>query len=233
MLFFVGLYMCLTAYAACPYLIVFRPVYIHERDSGMYFAGAFLLAKTISDIILYSILAFVFGTIAYALVGLNWSVYGFYLATCLVELFTATSAIAFTSVISPTLEVALVFASFLIGTAVIFSGFFVPVFNIPSYWLWLHDVSFLRYALDCFVVNNFGDCDLSLVKASCSSIDPPPVTSECTGLLLTVYGPELICEEGLPDKNLSLLYLLLLGVGFRILSLILLRIRKQVLKRVF
>ena len=54
----------------------------------------------------------------------------------------------------------------------LFSGFFLPYNDIPIYFRWLYDVSFLRYAFNILKINqwagvNFSDCDDSSADNEC------------------------------------------------------------------
>ena len=53
----------------------------------------------------------------------------------------------------------------------LFSGFFLPYNDIPIYFRWLYEISFLRYAFNILKINqwadvNFSDCDDSSVMST-------------------------------------------------------------------
>ena len=54
----------------------------------------------------------------------------------------------------------------------LFSGFFLPFRDIPSFFRWLYEISFLRYGFNILKVNqwsgvDFDDCDVSSLEGVC------------------------------------------------------------------
>ncbi len=105
----------------------------------------------------------------------------------------------------------------------LFSGFFVPYNEIPVFFRWLYEISFLRYAFNILKMNqweglNFDDCDAS------SADDVCPMTCYADG------------DEYLEDTNASTLskednFAILLGIMAVMVSLSFFIMRYAIIKK--
>jgi energy-coupling factor transporter ATP-binding protein EcfA2 len=203
-LFFVCTYTSMSCFAAAPFLIEARGVFVKERLSGSYRASAYLLAKTIADLPLYSMIAVAFGGIVWKLARLDEN-FPFFLLVVLVHIQSSAAVVVFVSALSPSIDVAMVLATFINGLSTIFSGFLVPYGSIPKYFRWIYTGSYIQLASSALTVNQFENGDAE------------------ARLFLSDYVFE---GSHVPDKWRCLLYSVIFAVTLRFLAYLALRFRK-------
>lgn len=203
-LFFVCTYTSMSCFAAAPFLIEARGVFVKERLSGSYRASAYLLAKTIADLPLYSMIAVAFGGIVWKLAKLEEN-FPFFLLVVLVHIQSSAAVVVFVSALSPSIDVAMVLATFINGLSTIFSGFLVPYGSIPKYFRWIYTGSYIQLASSALTVNQFegGDAEARYFLAN--------------------YVFE---GSHVPNKWRCLLYSMIFAICLRFLAYIAIRFRK-------
>ena len=160
-LFFVSSILSAVSWAVVPELINFRFIYDHERASGMYRAKAYVIAMTLHDVVLLNIHTVAYSTLMFALVGFDWAVFPYFLLMCFAYSFCCVSVMTFCAAISKDMDIAIVWMSVINGIAGIFSGYFLPPYNLPEVFRWLYYISYQQWALSGWVVNNFESCNLT------------------------------------------------------------------------
>jgi ABC-type multidrug transport system permease subunit len=124
----------------------------------------------------------------------------------------------FISAISPNPDVANIISPLSTIVLMLVGGFYVNLDNIPIYLIWLQAISYYKYGFQAAVVNEFTGltltCDPSeLVNNFC------PVTS----------GDQVIVALSMQGQSVgvNILYMLLIGLGFQLLSFLSLFLLKK------
>ncbi|KJE94122.1 ABC transporter [Capsaspora owczarzaki ATCC 30864] len=156
-IFFVCSYLSMMAFMAAPHLISFRQNFFHERSSGSYRASSYMISKTLVDFPFYAIIALAFSGIVFKFSAMPNDTFPFYLLTCILVVFTASSVITFVGSIAPVVEVAMVGATLINGLSMTACGFLVARPNLPSYWVWLYESSYIHHGFASLFLNLFGE----------------------------------------------------------------------------
>ena len=144
--------------AFLPEIYFNRPIYFRESTANMYSAFSYFVARYAGDApyvlvecLLYSMLYFWVGMNPYH----HDRGYGYWLWLLLVLRWTgiALTHLFGTAIAAPDFAATLLITFYQVMLA--FTGFLIPGPSIPSWWIWLYDISFIRYALDTAVYFNF------------------------------------------------------------------------------
>ncbi|BBN10593.1 ATP-binding cassette, subfamily G (WHITE), member 2 [Marchantia polymorpha subsp. ruderalis] len=135
-----------------------RQIFIRETSRGAYRAATYVISGAIVIIPFLMILAIVFSTISYWLVGLvaEPGPFFFFTLTVFLVLLVANSFVSFVSGLVPNFTVGNSLCSAVIAYFFLFSGFFIERNNIPKYWIWLHYLSLFKYPFESMLENEFG-----------------------------------------------------------------------------
>ncbi|KAL9234812.1 hypothetical protein vseg_009638 [Gypsophila vaccaria] len=140
------------------------PIYLHERkvimkesSRGAYKMSSYMIANTLIFLPFLLIVAILFSTPVYWIVGLNPSFEAFTFFVFIVWLIVlmASSLVLFLSAISPDFIAGNTLICTVLGAFFLFSGYFIPKENIPKYWVFMYYVSLYRYPLDSLLVNEY------------------------------------------------------------------------------
>ena len=144
--------------AFLPEIYFNRPIYFRESTANMYSSFSYFVARYAGDAP-YVIVECVLYSMLYFWVGMNpyhdQRGYGYWLWLLLVLRWTgiALTHLFGTAIAAPDFAATLLITFY--QTMLAFTGFLIPGPSIPSWWVWLYDVSFIRYALDTAVYFNF------------------------------------------------------------------------------
>eukprot|EP01054_Gregarina_sp_Poly1_P005091 Gregarina_sp_Poly_1__5090@NODE_269_length_10312_cov_190_473011_g234_i0_p1_GENE_NODE_269_length_10312_cov_190_473011_g234_i0NODE_269_length_10312_cov_190_473011_g234_i0_p1_ORF_typecomplete_len1001_score147_59ABC2_membrane/PF01061_24/0_00087ABC2_membrane/PF01061_24/3_3e37ABC_tran/PF00005_27/8_9e24ABC2_membrane_3/PF12698_7/6_3e02ABC2_membrane_3/PF12698_7/1_2e08AAA_21/PF13304_6/0_22AAA_21/PF13304_6/0_0097AAA_21/PF13304_6/2_3e03AAA_16/PF13191_6/7_5e06AAA_15/PF13175_6/0_0011AAA_15/PF13175_6/19AAA_22/P len=179
-----------------------RAVFNREHADGMYRGSSFFLGRTLADIPFQLIPCLLWSIIYYWMVGYEATAGQFfsYLVMCVLVSFCAYSFGYCISAFSPRLEVAVVIAPLVLVIWLVLAGFMLRDSQIPAWIDWFKYLSIYRWAF-------FG----------MSAIQFPPgkgFGALDNDLILVLLG---VVE---PRWGMSALALILLSLGFRILSCI-------------
>mmetsp|Transcript_11009 Transcript_11009/g.12719 ORF Transcript_11009/g.12719 Transcript_11009/m.12719 type:complete len:637 (+) Transcript_11009:59-1969(+) len=130
-----------------------------EYGNGNFTVSAFYLARVAALYVFQSIYMTVFSAITYPMIGLQEGVDHFltFLGLFLLLGFIAVSLGFFFGTIFPDVTSATAVVPLLIIPLVFFSGLFITFENIPVYFVWMYYLSFVQYAYQILVVNEFRD----------------------------------------------------------------------------
>eukprot|EP00752_Nemacystus_decipiens_P017531 g15711.t1 len=202
-----------------------RGLMIRERSTGSYRVGPYFLAKSTSDIGLYTVAPILYATAVYWCVGLRGEAgiffkflllfmgqvivgqsIGLLISTAIADVFTAQS-----------------FSFVLILSLMLFGGFYVNNNNVPEGLRWLKYLSFLFYGFGGLLHNEFYGREYSCENATGKGLSG---LSECaeggTGI---VTGQDILDEFGFSDVNVwrNIGILAAMIAGFRSLTYLLMR----------
>ena len=100
----------------------------------------------------------------------------------------------------------------------LFSGFFLPYNDIPIYFKWLYDISFLRYAFNILKINQWADVNFS-------DCDDTSTSSSVCPFTCYVDGEAYLDETNASTISMANNFFILLGIlaGMLILSFVIMR----------
>jgi len=156
LMYFVIVFSALGAIASIPGLIKQRAVYYREHPVFLR-PLSYWIAIVLAEIPITIIGTITFGIILYSMTGLNWTDGGTHFFSFL--LIYSTTSLASTcfammiASIAPTTEVANSLVGMSLSIFSLFAGFIIPKGSIPGYWIWLHYLSFFKYALESLSIN--------------------------------------------------------------------------------
>ncbi|CAB1099125.1 ABC [Ectocarpus sp. CCAP 1310/34] len=202
-----------------------RGLMIRERSTGSYRVGPYFLAKSTSDIGLYTAAPILYATAVYWCVGLRPEAGAFFtflllfmgqvivgqsigllISTSIADIFTAQS-----------------FSFVLILSLMLFGGFYVNNNNVPEGLGWLKYLSFLFYGFGGLLHNEFHGREYSCENATgkgLSGLDACAANGSGT-----VTGQDILDEFGFSDVNVwqNVGILAAMIVGMRFLTYLLMR----------
>lgn len=212
---FVLTFLLSTTVEALPVFLQEREILMKETSCGSYRVSSYAIANGLVYLPFLLILAILFASPLYWLVGLNRSFPSFaqFLVLVWLILYTANSVVICFSALVPNFIVGNSVISGVMGSFFLFSGYFVSKNGIPSYWIFMHYISLFKYPFEGFLINEFsgnGKC-LEYMFGGC-----------------VVSGEDLLREEGY-GKDSSKWRNLVIMVGFilvyRFVSYVILRVR--------
>ncbi|CAA7046262.1 unnamed protein product [Microthlaspi erraticum] len=153
---FIGINNCATA---LQYFETERNVMYRERFAGMYSATAYALAQVVSEIPYLFTQAAEFVIVTYPMIGFYPSAYKIFWAVYFTfgSLLTYNYLAMFLISITPNFMVASVLQSLFYVNFNLFSGFLIPVTQIPKWWVWLYYLTPTSWTLNGFFTAQYGD----------------------------------------------------------------------------
>eukprot|EP00903_Cladosiphon_okamuranus_P006188 g6085.t1 len=202
-----------------------RGLMIRERSTGSYRVGPYFLAKSTSDIGLYTVAPILYATTVYWCVGLTADAgvffkflllfmgqvivgqsIGLLISTAIADVFTAQS-----------------FSFVLILSLMLFGGFYVNNNNVPEGLRWLKYLSFLFYGFGGLLHNEFYGREFPCEDTTGKGLSGLEQCAEGgTGI---VTGQTILEEFGFPDVNVwqNIGVLAAMIIAFRTLTYVLMR----------
>jgi len=134
-----------------------KTVLLREYNNGYYAKSAWFLARLGVLLIFQAVFAVIFASFTYYMVGLAPEFYRFCIfMACYLLVALMSGAFGFAAGIAfPTPQAASAIVPMMVMPMSIFSGLFIPLSNIPSYWVWVYYLSFFQYAISTCVINEF------------------------------------------------------------------------------
>ncbi|OIV96999.1 hypothetical protein TanjilG_25824 [Lupinus angustifolius] len=168
---------------ALPVFLQEREILMKETSSGSYRVSSYAIANGLVYLPFLLILATLFTMPLYFLVGLNKNFTAFlhFLLLIWLILYTANSVVVCFSALVPNFIVGNSVISGVIGSFLLFSGYFISKKEIPKYWLPMHYISLFKYPFEGFLINEFSN------------------SKKCLGYMFgacVVSGEDMLKEEG-------------------------------------
>ncbi|KAK4792568.1 hypothetical protein SAY86_023003 [Trapa natans] len=142
-----------------PFIAMERTILYRERFAGMYSSWAYSLAQLAVEIPYILVEALLFVVITYPSVGFIWSVQKvflyFYTMFCTLLYFNYFGMVLVS--LTPTYQVAAVFASFWYTIMNLFSGYIIPGPKIPKWWVWCYWICPTSWSLNGLLTSQYGD----------------------------------------------------------------------------
>eukprot|EP00179_Madagascaria_erythrocladioides_P008346 CAMPEP_0198309828 /NCGR_PEP_ID=MMETSP1450-20131203/2080_1 /TAXON_ID=753684 ORGANISM="Madagascaria erythrocladiodes, Strain CCMP3234" /NCGR_SAMPLE_ID=MMETSP1450 /ASSEMBLY_ACC=CAM_ASM_001115 /LENGTH=853 /DNA_ID=CAMNT_0044012607 /DNA_START=34 /DNA_END=2591 /DNA_ORIENTATION=+ len=133
-----------------------RPIFLRETAQGYYGTSSYFVAKALVELPL-SLIPIIFGVIVYYIVGLSPGLdrFAWFLLVLYVTTFTTESLGLCLGAVSPNTDVALGLSPLVLIIFLLFSGFYINSESIPPWMVWIEYISFIPYAYENLVVNEF------------------------------------------------------------------------------
>lgn len=156
---FVLTFLLTTTIEALPIFLQEREILMKETSSGSYRVSSYSIANGLVYSPFLLILALLFSTPLYWMVGLNRNFFAFlhFLLLIWLILYTANSVVVCFSALVPNFIVGNSVISGVMGSFFLFSGYFISKKGIPSYWMFMHYISLFKYPFEGFLINEFSD----------------------------------------------------------------------------
>ncbi|EGD76064.1 ATP-binding cassette [Salpingoeca rosetta] len=194
LLFFICINQVFSQLGSMALFIEERLIFGRERASGFYSTLPYFLARSVTEIPLLFFFPLITSSILYFMVGLQPDAGKFaifYLSLCMVTNVASSLFIAVGSV-SPSLKIANIFAPVTVVLFLLFSGFYLNTHSIPVYLSWISYISFIKYAFQIAVYNEFHgltfDCNTTTTSTSPSQQQLVQVHADAAPLDPSVHG---------------------------------------------
>ncbi|KAM0944445.1 putative ABC-type maltose transporter [Dioscorea sansibarensis] len=141
-----------------PIFVGERPILLREASSGLYRLSSHLFATTMVFIPYLLCVALLYSASVYFLVGLclTWEAFSCFVLIVWVVVLTANSFVLFVSSLAPDYIAGTSLVMVSLAGFFLFSGYFISMGSMPSYWLFAHYLSPYKYALDALLENEYG-----------------------------------------------------------------------------
>lgn len=162
----------LPAFGAASYvpaIVLERPLFIRERNDGLYNVFSYLLYKICEELGVALLSSIIFSNVVFWPIKLQgdwvlfWLVYYATLGCGIVLAY-------FIAAISPNMDVANAALPSYVVTLLFFAGFLLRWDDIPKWWQWYGYIDFLRYAWGSLMVNQFEGNNVNFIETSQQNI---------------------------------------------------------------
>ena len=149
---------------ALPIFLQEREILMKETSSGSYRVSSYAIANGLVYLPFLLILAILFTMPLYWLIGLNrnFTAFLYFLMQIWLILNTANSVVVCFSALVPNFIVGNSMIAGVIGSFLLFSGYFISKHEIPSYWIFMHYISPFKYPFEGFLINEFSNSNKCL-----------------------------------------------------------------------
>ncbi|KAJ6724531.1 ABC TRANSPORTER G FAMILY MEMBER 28 [Salix viminalis] len=206
-----------SATEGLPIFLQERRILTRETSRGAYRVSSYVLSNTLVFLPFLLMVALLYSTPVYWLVGLRRATDGFLYFSLVVwmVILMSNSFVACFSALVPNFIMGTSVISGLMGSFFLFSGYFISKNKIPSYWIFMHYLSLFKYPFECFLINEYGGEQGS---RRCIDYDE----GECR-----LYGSGFLRQQGLKDSQKWSNLAVMLGfiVGYRVLCFVILWFR--------
>ncbi|TKV96769.1 hypothetical protein SEVIR_9G451300v4 [Setaria viridis] len=147
-----------TSADALPVFLVERYIFLRETAHNAYRRSSYTLSNAIVALPPLVLLSLAFAGITFFAVGLAGGAQGFaFFALIVLASFWAGSGfVTFLSAVVPHVIIGYTVVVAVLAYFLLFSGFFVTRDRIPSYWIWFHYLSLIKYPYQAVMQNEFG-----------------------------------------------------------------------------
>uniref|UniRef100_A0A1D1XCM2 ABC transporter G family member 6 n=1 Tax=Anthurium amnicola TaxID=1678845 RepID=A0A1D1XCM2_9ARAE len=151
------------------------PVFLHERYIFMretaynaYRRSSYVLANSVVAIPSLVLLSIAFAATTFFAVGLAGGFQGFvfYFLIILAAFWAGSSFVTFLSGVVSHVMLGFTVVVAILAYFLLFSGFFITRDRIPSYWLWFHYLSLVKYPYEAVLHNEFDDPSRCFVRGA-------------------------------------------------------------------
>ncbi|WVZ68271.1 hypothetical protein U9M48_017230 [Paspalum notatum var. saurae] len=147
-----------TCADALPVFLQERYVFLRETAYGAYRRASYVLSNAIVSFPPLVVLSLAFAFTTFFAVGLAGGVPGFafYTLAILASFWAGSGFVTFLSGVIPHVMIGYTVVVAILAYFLLFSGFFINRDRIPSYWIWFHYLSLVKYPFEGVLQNEFG-----------------------------------------------------------------------------
>lgn len=155
-----------TCAEAIPVFLMERYIFMRETAYNAYRRSSYVLSHVIISIPSLLLLSMTFAATTYWAVGLSGGTPGFlvFFTFVLASFWAGSSFVTFLSGVIFNLMMAYTVVVAILAYFVLFSGFFISRDRIPSYWIWFHYLSLVKYPYQGVMQNEFDDPSKCFVR---------------------------------------------------------------------
>ncbi|KAG9453729.1 hypothetical protein H6P81_006633 [Aristolochia fimbriata] len=152
-----------TTYYTCadalPVFLQERYIFMRETAYNAYRRSSYVLSNLIVSLPSLVFLSFAFAAVTFWAVGLAGGVSGFffYFFIILASFWAGSSFVTFLSGVVSHVMLGFTVVVAILAYFLLFSGFFINRDRIPSYWIWFHYISLVKYPFEGVLQNEFDD----------------------------------------------------------------------------
>ncbi|KAL3732146.1 hypothetical protein ACJRO7_028908 [Eucalyptus globulus] len=166
---FIAFAMSTTFYTCADALPVFlqeRYIFMRETAYNAYRRWSYVLSHSLTALPALVILALAFSATTFFPVGLDGGLSGFlfYFLIIFASFWAGSSFVTFLSGVIPHVMLGYTIVVAILAYFLLFSGFFINRDRIPSYWIWFHYLSLVKYPYEGVLRNEFQDPAKCFVK---------------------------------------------------------------------
>ncbi|KAI3966758.1 hypothetical protein MKW92_025066 [Papaver armeniacum] len=148
--------------------VCFRDEYIFMRETSYnaYRRSSYVVYRSIIDIPIILVLSIILASITFWSVGLDggYSGFLFYYVVVVATFLAGHSLVTLVSGLVSDIKTGFVVVMPLSGLFLLFSGFFRHRDRIPSYWIWFHYTSVVKYTFQATLLNEFDNPNFCLIE---------------------------------------------------------------------
>lgn len=228
-----------TCADALPVFLQERYIFMRETAYNAYRRISYVLSHSLVGLPALLFLSLSFAATTFFAVGLHGGLSGFlfYFYVILASFWAGSSFVTFLSGVVPQVMLGYTIVVAILAYFLLFSGFFINRDRIPSYWIWFHYISLVKYPYEAVLLNEFDNPAKCFVRGI-QMFDNTPLgavptsmkekllksLSSSLGIQITpstcvTTGVDILKQEGVTDlsKWSSLIVTIAWGFVFRIL----------------
>ncbi|KAL8136470.1 hypothetical protein V2J09_002471 [Rumex salicifolius] len=148
-----------TCADALPVFLQERYIFMRETAYNAYRRSSYVLSHALTSIPSLVVLSLAFSSATFFAVGLGGGTTGFffYFGIIFASFWAGNSFVTFLSGVVPHVMLGYTIVVAILAYFLLFSGFFITRDRIPSYWLWFHYLSLVKYPYEGVLMNEFDD----------------------------------------------------------------------------
>lgn len=204
---------------ALPIFLQEKRILMRETSRGAYRMSSYIIANTLVFLPFLLIVALLFSTPVYWLVGLRRELDGFlyFILVAWMAISTSNSFVACFSALFPDYITGMPMIAAVMGAFFLFSGYFISKDDTPKCWIFMHYLSLYKYPFDSFLINEFGG---EKRRSKCV---------ETVGGVCFLNADGFLAKIGLNESQKwnNLVIMLIFVLGYRFASFLILRYRSN------
>ncbi|KAL7095715.1 hypothetical protein ACP275_10G041300 [Erythranthe tilingii] len=220
-----------TCAEAIPVFLLERYIFMRETAYNAYRRSSYVISHAIISIPALLILSAAFAATTYWAVGLSGGFF-FFFTFVLASFWAGSSFVTFLSGVIFNLMMAYTVVVAILAYFVLFSGFFITRDRIPSYWIWFHYASLVKYPYQGVMQNEFDDSKRCFMRGV-QVFDGTPLAGvphsvklnmlksmsgtlgmNITGSTCLTNGSDILKRAGVSDVDKWNCLLITIGLGF-------------------
>ncbi|XP_028796481.1 ABC transporter G family member 6-like [Neltuma alba] len=148
-----------TTADALPVFLQERYIFMRETAHNAYRRSSYLISHALVSLPALLILSLAFAATTFWAVGLDGGLQGFffYFLVIFASFWAGNSFVTFLSGVVPHVMLGYTIVVAILAYFLLFSGFFINRDRIPSYWIWFHYLSLVKYPYEAVLQNEFDD----------------------------------------------------------------------------